>query len=474
MRKKQAWSGCGGIILLIILQSAILNAQSARSASSTLTQLSQSFEKLSERVSPAVVQIFGTGYSPVAVGGSSSLLARQRSSGSGIILTPDGYVVTNAHVVAGARRVQVLLAQAIQAEPELRSILKTKGKMIGAQVVGIDLETDLAVLKIGQKGLSYLQLGDSDKLRPGQLVLAFGSPLGLENSVTLGVVSSVARQLEPEDPMIYIQTDAAINPGNSGGPLVDADGNVVGVNTLIFSQSGGSEGLGFAAPSNIVKNVFEQIKTQGRVTRGIIGVHVQTITPTLAAGLGLAKDWGVVIGDVYPLSPAALAGLKVGDIINSLDGKIIENGRQFDVNLYGKVIGEQVRLEITRAGRDMVVAAEVVERADDPGRFASLVTPEQNLIPRLGVLALEINEDIANMLPPLRKDGGVVVAARSIDAPHWEGGLYPGDVIYEINNKPVTSLSDIRAVLDGLKTYDPIVVQVERESQLMYIAFEVE
>ena len=169
------------------------------------------------------------------------------------------------------------------------------------------------------------------------------SPLGLGDSVTLGVVSAAARQLRPDDPMIYIQTDASINPGNSGGALVDVQGQVVGISTFILSQSGGSEGLGFAAPSNIVRAVYEQIRTDGRVHRGVIGVRAQTITPELAHGLALAQDWGVVLGDVFPGGPADHAGLKVGDIVLTLEGKSMENGRQFQVNLYRRAVGDPRR-----------------------------------------------------------------------------------------------------------------------------------
>src|SRR5918994_25813 len=201
-------------------------------------------------------------------------------------------------------------------------------------MVGTDAETDLAVLKVEQTNLPFAKLGDSDSLAPGQVVLAFGSPFGLASSVTMGVISAVGRQLRDEDRMVYIQTDTPINPGNSGGPLVTPDGLVVGINTLIFSQSGGSEGVGFAAPGSIVRFVYEQIRTNRRVRRGEIGVFAQTITPAVAAALRLPRDWGVVLGDVYPNSPAANAGLRVGDVILSVDGKRMENGRQFDVTLY--------------------------------------------------------------------------------------------------------------------------------------------
>jgi serine protease Do len=199
------------------------------------------------------VQIFTSGYTAGQgmVPSGAPLVTEQRGAGSGVILDPTGYIVTNAHVVAGAARVQVGLPVSIEATPAHRSIVRPRGTLVGAQVVGIDRETDLAVLKVqGERALPFLRLADSDELRPGQLVMAFGSPLGLENSVSLGVVSAVARQIQVDDPMIYIQTDASINPGNSGGPLVDVTGRVVGISTFLLSRSGGNEGLGFAAPSN--------------------------------------------------------------------------------------------------------------------------------------------------------------------------------------------------------------------------------
>src|SRR5262249_16956064 len=264
------------------------------------------------------------------------------------------------------------------------SVLKARGRILGAVVVGIDSETDLAVLKVDEKGLPALPLGDSEELRQGQVVLAFGSPLGLENSATLGIVSSVARQLEQDNPMIYIQTDASINPGNSGGPLVDIEGRVVGINTLILSQSGGNEGLGFAAPSNIVKTVNEQIRKTGRVRRGEIGARVQTITPTLAAGLGLAGTKGVIVSDVRRGSGAASAGLGIKDIILTLDGKPMENARQFNVNVYSRQVDTTVALEVARGEKRVKLVVPVSERAGDFHKLALMVSPERNLVPPIG------------------------------------------------------------------------------------------
>ena len=247
-----------------------------------LIDLSDSLQTVAAEVLPTVVEIIVTGYAPID-GSARALLATRESGGSGVIVDPTGYIVTNAHVVEGARRVQVRLPAALGGEGSSGSILKPSGALVGAMVIGTDAETDLAVLKVQREGLPYLELADSDQAGPGMIVLAFGSPFGLESSVTLGVLSATARQLRPEDPMIYLQTDAPINTGNSGGPLVDTRGRVIGINTMIFSQSGGNEGIGFAAPSNIVRFVYEEIRENRRVRRGILGVNAQTRVSTTSA-----------------------------------------------------------------------------------------------------------------------------------------------------------------------------------------------
>jgi len=441
----------------------------------TLTEVSRQLESLSEKVSPAVVQIFATSYAPpdMLVARSADLLPRERSSGSGVIIDPDGYIVTNAHVVSGATRVQVEVPE--RRRDERRSILKPRGRRVGAQVVAIDHETDLAVIKVAQGGLPTLPYGDSDELRPGQIVLAFGSPHGFENTVTMGVVSAVARQLEADDPMIYIQTDAPINPGNSGGALVDVEGRLVGINALIFSQGGGDEGLGFAAPSNIVRNIVEQVRKHGRVRRGDIGVAAQTITPTLASGLGLPQDWGVIVGDVDPGGPAERAGVRTGDLVLRLNGKTMENARQLLVNLYGKPIGEPVTLSLLRGKTALEVRIAVAERTDDPSRFSDLVRPDVNLVPRFGILALDLDARVRPLLPDLRFDAGVLVAATAEDVHDpAEGTFLPGDVIYFVNGVRVTTLASLREIEKTLKPGDAVVAQIERDGQLRYLAFEVE
>lgn len=470
MRARRLLAMAVGLCLIPALAAATESA--ARTLSPDLLSLSRGIEAIAERVRPAVVQVLATGYSASDAATATGLLSKQRSAGSGVIVDPEGYVVTNGHVVEGARRIQVVLSEPAAGTPESRSILRPPGRILEARVVGTDRETDLAVLRIAESGLPALQFGDSDALRQGRLVLAFGSPLGLENSVSAGVVSAVARQMRPDQRMIYVQTDASINPGNSGGPLVDVEGRLVGINTFILSQSGGNEGLGFAAPSNIVRNVFEQIRRTGRVHRGEIGVHAQTLTPALAAGLGVHQDWGVLLADAFPDGAAANAGLEIGDVILRLDGKLMENARQLDVNLYRYAVGDTVSVDVLRGSRRLSLGVVVAERSDDPDRFAEMVTPEANILEGLGILALDLDERIARRLPPLRAQAGVVVAAGAGDGPSWRDPLLPGDVIYALNRQSVTSVATLRAALSRLSPLDPVVLQVERAGQLRFIALE--
>ncbi|MEO8663061.1 MAG: trypsin-like peptidase domain-containing protein [Bryobacteraceae bacterium] len=460
-------------IVIYLAGASLLLAQPARKRDlASLGQLSESFQALAHRVSPSVVKVLSLGYRPPDEDDETeSQAARQPSSGSGTIVDSNGYIVTNAHVVMGAERVQVLLPVPLDQTIPKRSTLKPKGRMLRAEVVGLDVETDIAVLKVPTTGLPALELGDSDSVEQGELVLALGSPLGLENSVSMGVVSSTARQLRPEDAMMYLQTDAPINPGNSGGPLVDAAGRVIGINTLLYSQSGGNEGIGFAAPSNVVRAVFEQIRQHRRVIRIDLGVETQTVTPLLASGWNLPQTWGVVVTDVIEDGPAEKASIEIGDMIASVNGKTMENARMLSSSLF-RPGGDKVRLEILRGSQRFSVTVPAVEKLLDPERLAAVITSGQLAVPQLGILAVDLTPKITNMLTTARAEKGVLVAGRAAEGPFMEGTLRTGDIIYSVNRQGITSVDDLRNVMGKIKAGDPVAVQVERGGKLLFIAFE--
>jgi serine protease Do len=298
--------------------------------------------------------------------------------------------------------------------------------------------------------------------------------LGLEGSVSMGIVSSTGRQLHPDDLMAYIQTDAPINPGNSGGPLIDSRGRVVGINTFILTQSGGSEGLGFAVPSNLVQRVYTQIRREGHVHRGRIGVFAQTITPAIASGLSLAQDSGVILSDVEPEGQADKAGAKVGDIVLTLNGKTMHTAPQLEMEIFRAPMGHKVSLGVLRGSDHLTIDVSVAESEDDPQRFADLVNPEDNLIPRLGILGIGIDKKLGALLPDLRKGYGVVVAAGSATDLASGTGLKPGDVIYSVNGSPVSTVAALKSKIDEFKAGQEVVIQIERSGRLMFVTLELE
>jgi serine protease Do len=451
--------------------------QSAQAAkllkSDPLHVFSESVQQLSSKVTKSVVQILTTGFglSTDDDKTDTAYLEPQRGIGAGVILSSDGLIVTNAHVIQGARKIRVRL-QGLDKQ-EAAELAAPHGP-IEAKLVGVDDLTDLAVLKIDVAGLPALQLADSNDLKQGQVVFAFGSPLGLENSVSMGVISATARQIDPDKPEIYIQTDAPINPGNSGGPLVDVDGQVVGINTFILSQSGGNEGLGFAIPSDVVRSVFDQIRTKGHVHRGQIGVYLRTITPDLVEGLHLPVNRGVVLEDVLPDSAAAKAGLEVGDVVVSVGGKPVNDVRHFALDLYTYKIGEKADIGVLRDGKQQTIAVTVTERPDDPQRFADMLTGPDNLVSRLGVVALTITPDLRGELGDLRLPAGVLVAARTPTSTLLGQGPQPGDIIHSVNGTPVKDLATLKQALHKIKPGDVIVLQIERSGELSYLVLESE
>jgi serine protease Do len=290
----------------------------------------------------------------------------------------------------------------------------------------------------------------------------------------MGVVSAVARQPDPDHPMVYIQTDAPINHGNSGGPLVNVSGELVGINAFILTESGGSQGLGFAIPSALVNVAYRQLRAYGHLHQGEIGANLQTITPDLARGLDLAQDWGVIVSDLMPGGPAELSGLEVKDIILSIDDRPIDNLPLLAFSLYARNAGDRIKLAVLRGKDQIVLDVPVVDRPHDVDHLADRVNPEQSVIRQLGILGLTIDDQIGPMLSSLRVPSGFIVAARTEDPHAADVALSAGDVIHTVNGLAISTLSDLRAALDALKPHSTVVLQVEREGVLTFVAFELD
>jgi serine protease Do len=430
----------------------------------SLAAFSNSIQELSSRISPSVVQIIATGYGLESdterVG--ASVLSRERSTGSGVIVSEEGYIMTNAHVVQGARSIRV----------KLNDASNRANTLVDGKLIGMDRQLDLAMLKIESSGLRALPFGNSADLKQGEVVLAFGSPLGMDNSVTMGIVSAVARQLTEDDPRIYIQTDAPINPGNSGGPLVDARGHLVGMNTFIFTQSGGSEGLGFAIPSNVIRYVYASLKRDGHVHRGQIGIAARTITPALASVFHLEAENGVLVEDVAPDGPAEKAGLQVGDVILTLGSRPLRNVRDLALQLYQFGIGDIVPLQLLRSQNTIAATVSVTEVDDDPERFADLVNPEDNFISKLAILGITVDDNLQRKLNPLRMPDGVLVAGQSGVSQYYGDALREGDIIHAVNGRHVPNVDALRLALKNLTSEEPLVLHIEREGALMFLVLE--
>ena len=441
-------------------------------ASATLVQLNNALEGLAAKVSSAVVQIIVTGYGPARGENrtQTALIVRQHAVGSGVIVDPNGYIITNAHVVEGAQRIRVALPLAMDSRP----VPVGKRQILDARLIGSHKETDLALLKIDEKNLPTLPLLSENRPRVGQLVFAIGSPEGLQNSITMGVISAVGRQPDPEKALTYIQTDAPINPGNSGGPLVDMNGSVLGINTFILSQGGGSEGLGFAIPARIVEFVYQSLRKHGHVHRVEIGAAAQEITPTLADGLHLSQHWGVIIADVKPDGPAAAAGLQIQDIVLTADDRPIETLPQLSGALYLHRLDQVFKLEILRGENKKILYIPAIEHRDQMDQLFDAADPEKSLVSRLGILATDLTGDLSKQISSVRIPSGVIVLGRAADLITPETGLQTADIIHTLNTTPIASISDLRAALDALKSGDPVVLQVERSDGLTYLSFEME
>jgi serine protease Do len=439
----------------------------------TLRQLSNALTQLADKVSPAVVQIVVSGYGPVPVDErqtDAAFVTRQHGIGSGVIVDPAGYIVTNAHVVQGAQRLQVLLATTSSAQARRQAMKKGVFK---ARLVGVHPEADLAVLKIDAEGLPAIPLRDLAPVKQGELVVALGSPQGLASSMTMGVVSAPAREPELDVPMLFVQTDTPINPGNSGGPLINADGDVVGINTFILSRSGGSQGLGFAIPVNVVRFVYEGLRKNGRVDRVELGLSVQGISPTLSDGLGLQRDWGVVISDVAPGGPAETAGLRRADIIDVVDGRPIDSAASLLSALYRHTDKRVVQVEVLRGRDRLAFQVPAAERSRRMEEMLDSGDTSKNLVRRLGILSVDVDDRVRRVIP-LREPTGALVIARTLDGTSVDSGLIQGDVVHALNREPIQSVEALRRAIKARNPGEPVVLQIERSGQFHYLHFEMD
>jgi len=450
-----------------------------------LDQFSDSVQALAAKVSPSVVQISVTRFAPREEpgGGRTGLvLGREQVVGSGVIIDPEGYIITNAHVVSNALRIRVIRTSQPQGatvsgqadETITNALAQALAPPMDATLVGEFKEIDLALIKISAKGLPALPFADYAKLRQGQVVFAFGSRQGLGNSMSMGVVSSVARQPDPDSPFVYIQTDAPINPGDSGGPLVSTSGEIVGLDTFIPSQSGGSEGIGFAIPSALVQLVSAQLRKYGHMHRQLIGVGVQTVTPLMASALGLPRESGVLISDVTPDGPAVDSGVKLNDIVLAIDGTRVENVPMFMTALLSHPAGQKVKLDVLRGRDTLPFEITPVEESHTSDRLSDMIDPDKNRVRQLGIIGIAIDKQTEAMFPGLRGPYGVVVAALSASSAANMTGLQVGDVIHEVNGTAITSVETLVETMAKFKRGDAVALFIERDGKLQYLAFEIE
>ena len=365
---------------------------------------------------------------------------KERSLGSGVIVTKDGYILTNNHVVDGADEIKVALVK--------------DRKEYTAKVVGRDPKTDIALLKIDAKDLSYVTLADSDKLEVGDVVLAIGNPFGLGQTVTMGIISATGRGgMGIEDYEDFIQTDAAINPGNSGGALVDAEGRLIGINTAILSRSGGNQGVGFAVPINLARGIMDQLMKTGKVVRGYLGVSIQDLTPELARQFNVPESGGALVGGVTPNSAAAAAGLKNGDIITEFNGKPVVDSRNLKLMVAHVAPGGKATVKVLRDGKSKEMTVTLKEMPDDnlASRGGQDQAPGDDEVLK-GVEVGDIDQAARSQLNLPADLKGAVVLNVDPNSASYEAGLRQGDIIQEINRKPVTKAEDAVELSQNVKS----------------------
>lgn len=379
-----------------------------------------------------------------------------RSLGSGFVIDSDGYILTNNHVVEEADEIIVRLS-------DRRELM--------AELVGADPRSDLALLKVDAKDLPAVKTGRSDTLKVGEWVMAIGSPFGFEASVSVGVISALGRNLPSENYVPFIQTDVAINPGNSGGPLFNLDGEVIGINSQIYSRTGGFMGLSFAIPIDVAMDVVKQLKSQGYVSRGWLGVLIQDVTRELAESFGMDKPYGALVAQVVEDSPASKGGLKVGDIITEFNDTRINYSSDLPP-LVGRVaVGEKVKVKVLREGRTKVLTVKIAELPkDDEMKLAGPTKPGMAKSKQLGLTVYEVPDDLRE-LSQIEK-GGVVVEEMSA-GPASDAGIQIGDVIVSINNVNVKGVSHFKELVKELPAGKSVPVLIKRRSGPMFLALKV-
>ncbi len=387
-------------------------------------------------------------------GGTPQQPRDAQAMGSGFIVSQDGYIVTNTHVIDNASKIKVTL---------------NDKRELTAKVIGKDKYSDIALLKVEATGLPMVNLGDSDKLEVGQWVVAIGAPFGLDHSATQGIVSALSRSLPDGTYVPFIQTDVAVNPGNSGGPLFDLNGNVVGVNSQIYSRSGGYMGISFAIPVNLVKNITEQLKTAGVVNRGWLGVQIQNLDQELANSFSMTKPQGALVASVQPSSPADKAGVQAGDIIVGFNNAEVTSADHLPLLVGTTGIGSTVPLKVLRAGAEKILNVTIEKLADkDAGELQEVA---QNSTTSTGALGLAV----AGLSDQERKEAeigmdGVVVREVRADSPASRAGLQTGDVIISVNNTGIKSPEELKMIVDKAPTDTPLAMLIQRDDEKRFIA----
>ncbi|NKE72900.1 DegQ family serine endoprotease [Candidatus Manganitrophus noduliformans] len=433
------------------------------------------FVEIAERMTPTVVNISTTSLhggrdlpslDPFSedsffkrfFGDSPSHLRQvQGQIGSGVIIDPNGYIVTNHHVIADAKEIRVIL---------------NDRRAFSAKVVGSDIKSDLAVVKIDARNLPSASWGDSSKLQVGEYVLAIGNPFGLMETVTLGIISAVGRaNVGIADYEDFIQTDAPINPGNSGGALVNIRGELIGVNTAIFSEGGGSMGIGFAIPSNMAKPVMESLMKAGRVVRGWLGISIQEVTPELAKEFGLSKPKGVLVGDLLINGPADKAGLRRGDIILEADGEPVESVGQFRNLTASASVGSPLKLNIYREGRPQTIGVTVEENVGEAAREAPPQAEQRETsAPMDGIEVRDISPEALEERILNNSREGVVVEGVATGSGGEEAGLRQGDILVEVNRKPLKNVKEYETMISKMKKDQTVLLLVDRGGRTFFMA----